>query len=283
MGEIALAAKITHVLSIWMDLTIDKYRGIRENAITALSEVGRRAHARGVETYVILDTHWIVNQGFHVNANARHAGTFTSPELPHMLSGMSYAYDGDPDLADAIAAEVRGDGFQALAHRDANLNCEYGTLVPMHLMNPAADIRVLSVAANQFASIDEGRRMGAAIARAIAASGRRAAVLASGSLSHAFWPNAVSAEGLFTVNGEFNRQIDLRVLELWDQGRVAEFLAMLPDYAVHCRGECAMIDTAMLFGALGWDGYAGRGELIGQYFGSSGTGQCVVDFALPAG
>ena len=56
---------------------------------------------------------------------------------------------------------------------------------------------------------------------------------------------------------------------------------MLPDYAVKCAGEVNMIDTAHLFGALGWDAYQGRGELIGAYFGSSGTGQCNVVFDLP--
>ncbi len=280
MGELVLAAKITHVPSIWMDLTIEKFRGIRENAITGLRELGKRAHDRGAETFLIFDTHWIVNQGFHVNAQRKHAGVFTSPELPHMLSDMEYAYNGDPELAVSIADAINDTGLRAIAHDTPNLGYEYGTLVPMHLMNPEADIRVVSMAANQFASIEEGRQAGAAIARTIAASGRKVAVLASGSLSHQFWPNAVSAEGLNSVNTEFNRQVDLRVLDLWSQGRFEEFLLMLPDYAQRCYGECAMIDTAMLFGVLGWDRYGGRGEMIGDYFGSSGTGQCNVEFVL---
>jgi 3,4-dihydroxyphenylacetate 2,3-dioxygenase len=41
-----------------------------------------------------------------------------------------------------------------------------------------------------------------------------------------------------------------------------------------------MADTATLFGVLGWERYRGRGELIGDYFGSSGTGQCNVEFPL---
>ncbi len=271
MGEIFLAAKNTHVPSIWMDLTMEKHRGIRKNAIDGLQELGRRAHERGAETFLIFDTHWIVNQGFHINAKARHEGIFTSNELPHMLSDLVYAYVGDPELAR---------GFRAVAHDTPHLNCEYGTLIPMHLMNPEADIRVVPVAANQFASIDEGRRMGEAIAEAVGASGRRVAILSSGSLSHAFWPNAVSTEGINEVNGEFNRQIDLRVLDLWQAGRIGEFLAMLPAYAEKYAGECAMIDTAMLFGALGWEDYQGQGEVIGDYFPSSGTGQVNVDFSL---
>ena len=41
-----------------------------------------------------------------------------------------------------------------------------------------------------------------------------------------------------------------------------------------------MHDTAMLFGALGWDQYQGKGEIIGEYFPSSGTGQVNVVFSL---
>jgi 3,4-dihydroxyphenylacetate 2,3-dioxygenase len=282
MTHVVLAAKITHVPSIWMDLTMEKYRGLRAQAIKGLTEIGRRAHARGAETFLVFDTHWIVNQGFHVNAKRRHEGVFTSGEMPHMLADLKYAYDGDPELARAIAGRVAAAGFRAVAHDNASLGCEYGTLLPMHLMNAAADIAVLPVAANQFASIDEGRRMGAAMAEAIEATGRKVAVLASGSLSHQFWPNAHSAERIDEINTEFNRQVDLRVLELWRTGRVREFLDMLPEYAVRCHGECAMIDTAMLFGVLGWHAYKGRGEVVGEYFPSSGTGQAVVDFGLAA-
>ena len=46
-------------------------------------------------------------------------------------------------------------------------------------------------------------------------------------------------------------------------------------------GEGGMIDTSHLFGALGWDAYAGKGELLGEYFGSSGTGQVNMVFDPP--
>lgn len=280
MGKIAMAAKITHVPSIWMSEMYEKHKGIRDNAINGLKELGRRARERGVDTFVVIDCHWITNQGFHLNATPHFEGAFTSPELPHFLKDLTYAFDGDPALGKAITEAVGEAGFRSLAHDDPNLPVEYGTLIPMRHMNGDGFARVVPVAANQFADIEEGRRMGVAMAEAIDASERTVGLLASGSMSHAFWPNSVSAAGINEVNGEFNRQVDLRVLELWQKGRFGEFLKMLPDYAKLCQGECGMIDTAMLFGALGWDGYHGRGEIVGEYFGSSGTGQVNVDFAL---
>ncbi len=283
MGDIVLAAKITHVPSIWLSEHTEKFKGIRQNAIDGLVEIGRLARERRVDTFVIFDVHWLVNQGFHLNANAQLDGTFTSHELPHFLDGMEYHYRGDPELASIIADVGNARTLGVRAHLVPGLGFEYGTLIPMHHMNRDGFARVLSVATNQYASIDEGRQFGEAVAEAIRQSDRRVALLASGSLSHQFWPNHLSTAGINEVNTEFNRQVDLRVLELWQTGRVKEFLAMLPDYVDRCHGEGGMIDTAHLFGALGWDRYAGTGEVLGEYFGSSGTGQVNVVFDLPDG
>jgi len=280
MGEIVMAAKITHVPTIWMSHTIEKYHGLRDSALAGYASLQKLARSAGVETFLIFDTHWLVNQGFHMNGKPRHEGNFTSHELPHMLNNMVYGYDGNPDLADLIAAEVIAAGGRAIAHKGNELGVEYGTLVPMYFINQDAYANVASVAVNQFASIDESRQWGAAVARAIKKSDRRVAVLASGSLSHSFWPNHLSVDGVNQVNGEFNRQMDLHVLKMWQAGQWDEFLDMLPEYAVKCEGEGAMNDTAMLFGALGWKDYKGRPTIHTPYFGSSGTGQVNVSFSV---
>jgi 3,4-dihydroxyphenylacetate 2,3-dioxygenase len=280
MGTLELAAKVTHVPSIWLSENSPEHKGIRSGAIAGLGELGRRAAARGVETFLVLDVHWIVNQGFHINAHESSAGLFTSHELPHMLSGLEYSYRGDPDLADAIVSAAASRGLGAVAQRVEGLGFEYGTLIPMRHMNRELGARVVPIAANAYADLVEHRLFGEAIREAIEATERRVAFLASGSLSHQFWPNAVSRQGLDTVNTEFNRQVDLRVLELWKAGEIETFLAMLPEYIERCHGEVGMADTATLFGVLGWDRYRGRGEVIGEYFGSSGTGQCNVEFPV---
>jgi 3,4-dihydroxyphenylacetate 2,3-dioxygenase len=74
--------------------------------------------------------------------------------------------------------------------------------------------------------------------------------------------------------------MDLHVLDMWQRGDHATFLKMLPEYAAFCCGEGSMHDTAMLYGALGWDSYAGKCEVITPYFPSSGTGQTNVIFPV---
>jgi len=76
--------------------------------------------------------------------------------------------------------------------------------------------------------------------------------------------------------------VDLRVLELWRQGRYREFIDMLPDYAIKCNGEGGMADTIMLFAALGWYDYQGAAEQLCEYFPSSGSGQVNVEFHVDA-
>ncbi|MEU1389381.1 MULTISPECIES: 3,4-dihydroxyphenylacetate 2,3-dioxygenase [unclassified Nonomuraea] len=282
MGELVLAAKITHVPSIWLSIQPGRHFGIRRPAELALTEVGRRARELGVDTYLIADTHWMNSIGFHLNGKERHRDSYASHELPHFIHDLDYDYPGDPELAELIRAEIAAGGQKALVHTYRDLGLEYATLVPMHFMNEDSAVRVLPIGCNIYSSIDENRRIGEALLRGIQQSDRRVAFLASGSLSHAFPSNETAESLLNEVSSPLNRKIDMAVLDMWAEGRIGEFLDMLPDYNVRCAGEGAMADTAMLFGLLGWRSYKGRGEQLCPYFGSTGTGQVVVDFPVPA-
>ena len=172
-------------------------------------------------------------------------------------------------------------GLQVLAHKVETLALEYGAIVPMHYMNEGGWARVLSVAAPIFATVEENRRFGEACAKAIAASDRKVAALASGSLSHKLVSNDQVGDNQWgQVGSEFNRQVDLRVLDLWKERRYAEFVRMLPEYSTKCNGEALMVDTHMIFGLLGWDKYAGETEILCPYFPSSGSGQVVCEYHL---
>lgn len=283
MGEIVLAAKITHVPTMLLSEQPGRLEGCRQQAIDGHKEIARRAREAGADTVVVLDTHWLVNNGYHVNSNSHFKGNYTSHEFPHFIQNMEYEYTGNPELGDLIAEKATEKGVYTLSHQVDSLDLEYGTLVPMRYMNPESDLKVVSVAGwCTVHSLDSSRILGEAIREAIEASDSKVMLLASGSLSHRIWDNDdyEANNGTFTISREFNRQMDLRVLDLWQQGETATFLKMLQDYSDHCSGEGGMHDTAMLFGALGWDKYEGKGEVIGEYFPSSGTGQVNVVFSL---
>lgn len=281
MGEIAMAIKATHVPSMILSEREGPMHGCRAAAIEAEQALGRRARELGIDTFVVFDTHWLVNSGFHINNNARHTGLYTSNEFPHFIQDLAYDYLGDPELGDLIAEEATAGGVKTRAHQVKSLDLEYGTLVPMRYMNADATFKVVSVAGwCTRADLKESRIVGEAVARAVARSSSRVGLIASGSLSHQIWENELVEQGAFTISREFNKQVDLRVMDLWRQGQYKAVLDMLPEYSDYCSGEGRMHDTAMLFGALGWDRYSGRSEVLCDYFEASGTGQCVVSFSV---
>lgn len=283
MGEIVLAAKVTHVPTMLMSEQPGPVEGKRQPAIEGHYEIARRAKALGATTAIVCDTHWVINAGFHINANSRFEGLFTSNEFPHFIQNLPYDYEGNPELGDAIAKEATDRGAYTLAHHLDSLELEYGTLVPMRFMSREHEMKVVSVAA--WCTVhghDESRIVGQAIRAAVEASDEKVLLIASGSLSHKIWANKDYAanNGTFTISSEFNRQVDLHVLDMWRRGDHATFLKMLSKYAEHCCGEGSMHDTAMLYGALGWDGYTAECEVVTEYFPSSGTGQTNVIFPV---
>ncbi len=279
--SLVMAAKTTHVPTIWMSMQEGKNFGIRRPAEDGLREIRRRAQDRGVDAFVVCDTHWLNRVGFHVNGNARHSGVFTAHEVPHMLHGLSYDYPGDPELAALIVSEARADGLPAHMHEFPSLGLDYATLVPMELAyDKSHPATVIPVGASMHSSIRENRRLGEAVARAAAKSHKRVAFIASGSLSHEFPDNEVAMEFLNDISAPINRYMDHKVLQMWRHGEIADFLEMLPQYNARFSGEGAMADTSMLFGVLGWDAYRGRGEELCDYFPSTGTGQTITDFPI---
>lgn len=283
MGKISLAAKITHVPSMFLSETPGPHFGCRQAAIDGLKEIGRRCEAAGVDTIVVFDTHWLVNTAYHINVRTRYKGIYTSNEFPHFIQNLEYDYRGAPELGDEIARVVSADGIRMMSHHVDTLDLEYGTLVPMRYINADGRFRVLSIAAwCPWHEMSESLRIGQAVRKVIEASDHKVAVLASGSLSHRIHDNNAAPAGIHTISDEFYKQVDLRVIDLWREGRNAEFVQMLPLYSKLCHGEGLMHDTAMLFGLLGSDQYPGRAEILTNYFTSSGTGQVNAVFPLAA-
>jgi 3,4-dihydroxyphenylacetate 2,3-dioxygenase len=283
MGTLSIAAKVTHVPTMLLSEQPGRLAGCRQSAIDGHREIARRAKAAGVDTIVVLDTHWLVNAGHHINANVHYKGVYTSHEFPHFIQNLPYSYEGNPELGDSIATKATEKGVHMMSHQVDTLDLEYGTLVPMRYMNEDKHFKVVSIAAwCTVHSLEESRRVGEAIREAIESSNNNVMLIASGSLSHQIWENHLYEKnnGTFTISREFHRQVDLRVLDLWQAGDTKTFLAMLPEYAKFCCGEGGMHDTAMLFGALGWDKYNAKAEIITDYFPSSGTGQVNVIFPI---
>jgi 3,4-dihydroxyphenylacetate 2,3-dioxygenase len=275
MGRLALAAKITHVPSMYLSELPGARHGSRQDAIDGHVEIGRRCRALGVDTIVVFDTHWLVNANYHVNCGSHFKGLYTSNELPHFISNMEYEFPGNPELGKLLAEVCNDYGVETLAHERTTLAPEYGTLVPMRYMNTDQHFRVVSVSALcQAHYLNDSARLGWAMRCAVEDHyDGTVAFFASGSLSHRFAQNGLAPEYAFKIWSPFLEALDHEVVRMWEAGEWKKFCGMLPEYAAKGHGEGFMHDTAMLLGALGWSDYDGQAEVITPYFGASGTGQ----------
>ncbi len=275
MGQLALAAKITHVPSMYLSELDGPRKGSRQDAIDGHHEISRRCRALGVDTLVVFDTHWLVNASYHINCAPHFQGTYTSNELPHFISNLPYECDGNPELGKILAQGCNAMGVETLAHDATTLAPEYGTLVPLRYMNADRHFKVVSVSALCMAHyLNDSARLGWAMRRAVEEHyGGTVAFLASGSLSHRFAQNGLAPEFAFKVWSPMLDMLDRSVVQMWQRGDWKNFCEMLPEYAAKGHGEGFMHDTAMLLGALGWSGYDGQAEVVTPYFGASGTGQ----------
>ncbi|KAF1050892.1 MAG: 3,4-dihydroxyphenylacetate 2,3-dioxygenase [Stenotrophomonas maltophilia] len=275
MGKLALAAKITHVPSMYISEFPGPRQGFRQAAIDGHIEIARRCRELGVDTIVVFDTHWLVNANYHINCGAHFEGLYTSNELPHFITNMPYAFPGNPELGALLAEAGNRFGVETMAHANTTLAPEYGTLVPMRYMNKDQHFKVISVSAlctSHF--LNDSARLGWAMRRAVEDHyDGTVAFLASGSLSHRFAQNGQAPEFATRIWSPFLETLDERVVKMWQDGEWNEFCGMLPEYAAKGHGEGFMHDTAMLLGALGWSAYDAGVEVLTPYFAASGTGQ----------
>ncbi len=284
MGKLALAAKITHVPSMYLSELDGPGKGRRQAAIDGHIEIGRRCRALGVDTIVVFDTHWLVNADYHINCAPHWSGVYTSNELPHFISNMPFALDGNPGLGTLIAEVATEMGVFTRAHPATTLAPEYGTLVPMRYMNADRHFKAVSVSALCTVHyLADSARLGWAIRRAIEDRyDGSVAIFASGSLSHRFAQNGTADAYRDKIWSPFLERLDHEVVGMWQRGEWRDFCDMLPEYAAKGHGEGFMHDTAMLLGALGWNHYDQGVEVITPYFPSSGTGQINAVFPVSA-
>jgi 3,4-dihydroxyphenylacetate 2,3-dioxygenase len=255
MGKLALAAKITHVPSMYLSELDGPGKGKRQSAIDGHVEIGRRCREAGVDTIVVFDTHWLVNAAYHINCAPHFEGLYTSNELPHFIANMRYEYDGNPTLGRILADVANRQGVVTMAHDATSLALSVSALCTSHYLAESA-------------------RLGWAIRRAIEDEYEgTVAVFASGSLSHRFAQNGTADDYRDKMFSPFLERLDHEVIQMWEQGEWPDFCDMLPEYASKGHGEGFMHDTAMLLGLLGWNHYDRGVEVVTPFFPSSGTGQ----------
>ncbi|MGH4035390.1 3,4-dihydroxyphenylacetate 2,3-dioxygenase [Actinomycetota bacterium Odt1-20B] len=290
MGEIVGAGLLAHVPT--MVLPEQDRRALNEGREISLVTGLRRLRAEvfesdGYDTVVVLDSHWATTVEFVVSAHARRAGLFTSEELPRGMCRMPYDFPGDPELAHAVAGFAGRHRTWITAVDDPYLPLHYATLNLWKFLGEGLpDKRWLSIGVCQTGDAEDHLRLGRALADGVAATpGRRVLLIASGALSHTFWPlrelRDHEASDVRHIRTERARAADEERIAWLKEGRHRQVLATMGEFAAF-KPEARFAHYLMLAGALGEGACAAPGRQYGEYENSIGTGQAHLWFDRPA-
>lgn len=286
MGEIVGAGLISHAPTIMFDEATR--RGLNDgkeiSLVPGLNRLRSEVFDRlDVDTIVIVDSHWFSTVEHLLTAQTRHQGIFTSSELPRGMSQLPYDYPGDPEFAHLAATLGQELGTPTHATEDPYLPLYYATINLVHYLRK--DEKVVSVSVVQTGEPDDFLTMGAALGEAAARLDRRMVVLASGGMTHTFWPlkqlpKHEASDPIHIITPEA-RAADEERLEWMRSGDHARIVETMDDYMQHAP-EGGFGHYLVMLGAIGGAECTARGELFSEYENATGTGQVHVWFEKPA-
>jgi 3,4-dihydroxyphenylacetate 2,3-dioxygenase len=283
MGEIVGAAIVSHVPPIVMpDSVIAEIYG--PEGTTLVDGLHRmrseRLDALEVDTVVVLDTHWFTTVEHIMTSHDRRTGIYTSEELPRGMRQRAYDFPGDRELAETWARiGSQRDDTRVLACDDPYLPIHYPTTNLLPFLQ--RDEAWVSMGICQTGTPDDWLLAGQLLAEAVAQLDRRVVLLASGGLSHRFWPMREfalheSADPSHIRTPEA-RAADEHVLELLEAGDHAAVIDGWPQY----RGfspEGFFAHYLIMVGALGGRACTVPGTRYSAYESAAGTGQVHIWF-----
>jgi 3,4-dihydroxyphenylacetate 2,3-dioxygenase len=287
MGEIVGVGLISHAPTIMFDeaerreLNEGKEISLVPGLLRLREEIFDRMQP---DTIVIIDSHWVSTVEHILSAHEHRSGHMTSSELPRGMAGIPYGYDGDPELA-MLAAKIGDElGTPTYATQDDHLPVYYATVNLVHHLHKGE--RVVSVSVVQTGEPDDFLTMGRAIGEAAAELDREVVVLASGGMSHTFWPlsqlpqhEASDPVHIFTPEARAADEQRLEWMQAGDHRRIVE---SMDDYTPH-NPEGGFGHYLMMLGAVGGADCVAAGELFSDYENATGTGQVHVWFERPGG
>ena len=289
MGEIVGAGLLAHVPTIMLpkEIRYELNQGKEITLVPGLEQLRRDFfETADYDTVVVLDSHWFTTVETVVTSQDRQAGLFTSEELPRGMCRIPYDWPGDPELANAMASFGEKRHTWVTAVNDNYLPVYYATLNLWHFLGRGLpDKRWISVSTVQTGDTEDYLRAGRALGDAIAATDRKVVLLASGALSHTFWPlrelRDHEASDPIHIRTPEAYAADLDRIAWFKAGNHARVLETMPDY-LPFRPEAKFAHYLMMIGAMGESAVTAPARQYGDYENSIGTGQVHLWFDRPA-
>lgn len=286
MGEIIGAGLVAHAPTIMLpqETRYELNEGKEISLVPGLHRL--KAEVLDVlkpDTIIVFDSHWFTIVEFCVAAQERRTGRYTSDELPRGMCQIPYDLKGSPALAQAMADRATEAGVRTTAIDDPYLPIHYPTVNLSTYLHGGEEW--VSVSHAYSGEPEDFLKVGEGIGKAIAESDKRVALIASGSMSHRFWPFKQiplhEASDPIHISTPEAREADYERLRWFEQGNHAAVIDTMPDYLRHAP-EARFGHYLMMAAACGGRNWTAKGRLFSDYENATGTSQVHVWFDKPA-
>jgi 2-aminophenol/2-amino-5-chlorophenol 1,6-dioxygenase subunit beta len=236
------------------------------------------------DVLIVHSPHWRTNSGTHFLGVDKFKSISVDPVFPNLFR---YHYDlkVDVPLAEAICKNAEAAGLNTQMMRNPDFRIDYGTIVSCHMTNPSWDkpiVGISSVGAARYFNVDVLQAMmfklGQATREAVEASGKRAVLLSSNSLSHRHFTTepAIPEDMSFEHINNHNQYLwDMKMIDLMKKGKSREIIEVLPDFTEQATAETDGGSLTWMMSAMNFPTYPAEVHGYGTVIG---TGNAVVEW-----
>ena len=248
-----------------------------ENLRWGYERMRREVDALNYDVIVILSPHWQTYIGTHILGVPEFKSLSVDPIFPNLFR-YHYELSVDTELANAIHDEGREAGLVMQMMNNPDFRVDYGTIVSCHLTRPQWDkpiVGLSSCRANAYYNTEvmqeQAIELGKATRRAIEASGKRAIVLASNSLSHRHFvsesdlPEDMSREHVTNHNQYL---WDMEMIRKMKGGRTREMVDVMPEFTDQTVSETDAGALTWMLSALDFPTYPAEVYAYGTVIGT---------------
>ncbi len=242
--------------------------------VDALKKLSREVAAARSETVIIITPHGpVFRDAVAVQAEEELQGDFRAFRAP----GIKLTAKNDTELLRAVAGESKKEHLDVvllkkegpLAFRDETA-LDHGTTVPLYYLQEAGSAGRIMALTFAMLPYQDLLRFGQVLQRAVEATGRRVALVASGDLSHRL---EVGAPAGYDPRG---KEFDQKLVQYLQDYDVEKILSMDREL-VSRAGECGLRSIIILLGSL--SGLKVTPEIL-SYEGPFGVGYLVASFKV---
>jgi 2-aminophenol/2-amino-5-chlorophenol 1,6-dioxygenase subunit alpha len=249
-----------------------------EKLASAMAGVGQAIRKTGAQRIIYFSTQWLSVLGVSFQGRREISGLHVD-ENWYEFGDLPANFRVDSGFTLTMANHARDSGFAPQIVDYAGFPIDTGTIVANQLINPSNALESGMVSLHVYASRDDLARLGATIAQAIAADGKKTAVVAVSLLSTNYFTSDIDLREDH-IRDPKDDAANNELLDLWHRSKHSDAAKLISENPRGTRLDMGLGAYWWLAGTMGGIAVADgkrRGERK-AYGAIHGTGAAVVEF-----